>query len=59
MGFKQDCTELCFDTEKEFKEFMDRLDGKVTSERNKQLEETRDRMKQIKRLRINGEVIEL
>lgn len=45
--------EIVFDTEKEHQEFIDRIYGKFTPERNKQLQATRERMKKLRGKKLN------
>lgn len=45
--------EIVFKTEKEYQEFVDRIQGKFTPERNKQLQATRERMKKLRGKELN------
>lgn len=44
--------EIIFETEKEYQEYINRIDGKFTLKRNEQLQATKERIKKIKKLNI-------
>ncbi|MGY3767096.1 hypothetical protein ACWOAH_11265 [Vagococcus vulneris] len=52
-------TEMIFDNDKSFDSFMDRLFSNDRSNKNKALKETSKNIKEITKLRINGEIVEV
>lgn len=52
-------TKAVFDSKNKKQEFLDRVYGRKSVEKNKYLEETSKRVKKIKSLNINGEIIKV